>query len=35
MNDSIETMVRNRLLEYWELGSYPFPTVIVVTLRER
>jgi len=28
MNDTIGTMVKNRLLEYWELGSYPFPTVV-------
>ncbi len=28
MSDSIETMVKSRLLEYWELESYPFPTVV-------
>ena len=28
MSDVIETMVRSRLLEYWEMESYPFPTVV-------
>ena len=28
MSDSIETMVKSRLLEYWELEAYPFPTVV-------
>jgi general secretion pathway protein A len=28
MSNLIETMVKSRLLEYWELETYPFPTVI-------